>query len=856
MTNHPDIFDIAPDGLGAAPSAQRRQRPSAEPLQGQEAPKARKKPTQRPEQPRKPRQHAPTLAPWLTFLTGRKFRLGLGIVLAMLTVVMLIVSINFLKSGAADQSIVEGRTPAEIQMSGAEVSNAGGPVGAWLAHHLFIEGLGIGSFVIVFYTGVLALSLLGARRLHFWAFTFKCLFTAISLSIVFGLFLYDAETAFHWGGVHGRYINQWMMSMTGMLGTYALSITLISLLTVIYFTDLRAIYMSVTGRVSKARNEMAEAAARARQTPKEPVDLPEAEAPAPAPRPAAPTPVPEPAAPPAQPAPPTAGIEFTIDDDVEPSQPSQPASKPAKPVSGEPEFTINTVGLGENDGPLPELVAPFSIRDELSHYTFPTVDLLTERPTEPVFSAEEQEENKTLITKTLQDYGIAIARIEATIGPTVTLYEIVPAEGVRIAQIRRLEDDIARSLEALGIRIIAPIRGKGTVGIEVPNRRPQIVSMHTVVNSTEFRECRMELPMAIGATISNKIFIADLAKMPHLLVAGATGQGKSVGLNCIIASLLYKKHPGELKFVLIDPKMVEFSLYQRIERHFLAKLYDEEEAVVTQPSKALSTLSALCVEMDNRYELLKKAGVRNIVEYNDKFTRRVLNPEKGHRFMPYIVIIVDEFADLIMVAGKDVSLHIARIAQKARAVGMHMIIATQRPSTDIITGMIKANFPARIAFRVAQMVDSKTILDCPGANRLIGRGDMLFSHNSMMERVQCAFIDTPEVEALADFIGQQTAYSEAYILPEPENSGDGALAPGAVDLSKRDEHFDECARFVVQNTTASTSSLQRRFGIGYNKAGKIMDQLEAAGIVGPADGQRPRSVLVDSVALEALLRSL
>lgn len=361
--------------------------------------------------------------------------------------------------------------------------------------------------------------------------------------------------------------------------------------------------------------------------------------------------------------------------------------------------------------------------------------------------------------------------------------------------------------------------------------------------------------MALGATIKNEVFIEDLAKMPHLLVAGATGQGKSVGLNCIIASLLYKKHPGELKFVLIDPKRVEFSLYGKLENHFLAKLPEEDKAIVTEPSKALTVLESLCTEMDDRYDLLEKAYVRGIEEYNHKFAMHKLNPEKGHRYMPYIVVVVDEFADLIMTAGKDITIHIARIAQKARAVGIHMIIATQRPSTDIITGMIKANFPGRIAFRVAQMVDSKTILDRPGANRLIGRGDMLFSHNSKVERVQCAFIDTPEVESLVDFINNQIGYTSAYPLPEPKTEGGGAT-PGAVDLSRRDDMFDDCARFVVQNPTASTSSLQRRFSIGYNKAGKIMDQLEAAGIVGPADGQKPRNVLVDSIMLETILRSL
>ncbi len=562
---------------------------------------------------------------------------------------------------------------------------------------------------------------------------------------------------------------------------------------------------------------------------------------------------------------------FSIDDIEDEPVNVKSEHKPSatRSATDGPEFSIKATPIGGQDtkeaDAAPDSIdtddaqesglQPYSIRDELSHYMFPAPNLLIDRPNTDTIDPVEQEENKNMIVSTLEQYNIAVSRIEATIGPTVTLYEIVPAPGVRIQQIKRLEDDIARSLEALGIRIIAPIPGKNTVGIEVPNRNPQTVSMFSVINSAKFRECKMQLPMALGATINNDIFIEDLAKMPHLLVAGATGQGKSVGLNCIIASLLYKKHPGELKFVLVDPKMVEFSLYSRLENHYLAKLPDEEEAIVTDPNKALSTLASLCVEMDNRYELLKAASVRNLEEYNRKFSERRLNPEKGHRYMPYIVVVVDEFADLIMTAGKDISMYIARIAQKARAVGMHMILATQRPSTDIITGMIKANFPGRIAFRVAQMVDSKTILDRPGANRLIGRGDMLFSHNSKIERVQCAFIDTPEVEALVDHIYNQIGYPSAYLLPEPQNENSG-LAPGAIDLSKRDEMFDDCARFVVQNPTASTSSLQRRFSIGYNKAGKIMDQLEAAGIVGPADGQRPRSVLVDHIQLEDILRSL
>lgn len=495
---------------------------------------------------------------------------------------------------------------------------------------------------------------------------------------------------------------------------------------------------------------------------------------------------------------------------------------------------------------------PYDHRAELSRYKFPTIDLLEDRPSGAIIDMEEQQANKERIEKTLLDYKIPISRIEATVGPTVTLYEIVPAEGIRISQIKRLEDDIALSLSALGIRIIAPIPGKGTVGIEVPNNDPQTVSMRSVIGSRKYQECKMALPMAMGATISNDIFIADLAKMPHLLVAGATGMGKSVGLNAIITSLIYKKHPSELKFVLIDPKMVEFSLYGKLERHYLAKLPNEDEAIITDMGKVIQTLNSLCVEMDNRYELLRNANVRSLEEYNRKFTERKLNPENGHRYLPYIVVVVDEFADLIMTQGKEVETPISRIAQKARAVGMHMILATQRPSTNVITGLIKANFPGRIAFRVIQMVDSRTILDCPGANQLIGRGDMLFSHNGSMERVQCAFISTEEVEAITEYIDDQIGYEHAYFLPEyvPEEAEGGAIAGASME---RDSLFDEAARFVVSRQMGSTSSLQRQFGIGYNRAGKLMDQMEAAGIVGPVNGAKPRNILVDMMSLDSIL---
>ncbi len=487
---------------------------------------------------------------------------------------------------------------------------------------------------------------------------------------------------------------------------------------------------------------------------------------------------------------------------------------------------------------------------ELSHYKRPGIDLLNEiEQNGQNYDILEQEANKERIIRALGQFDIQISRIEATVGPTVTLYEIVPAEGTRIAKIKRLEDDIAMTLSARGIRIIAPIPGKGTIGIEVPNHDAQTVSIHSILSSKAFQETKYELPMAMGATISNEVYIADLAAMPHILVAGATGQGKSVGLNTIIASLLYKKHPAELKFVLIDPKRVEFSLYNSLERHFLAKLPDEEEAIVTNMDNVVKTLNSLCVEMERRYDLLKDAHVVKITKYNELFVQKKLNPEKGHRYLPYIVIIVDEFADLIMVAGKQVETPLARIAQMARAVGMHMIIATQRPSTNVITGLIKANFPGRVAFRVSQMVDSKTILDRPGANQLIGRGDMLFSHNGSIDRVQCAYIDTKEVHRICNFIENQAGYEHAYYLPEPLiDENEGGLSIGMSSYSTdRDPLFEEAAKTIVQTGVASTSSLQRRYAIGYNRAGKIMDQLEAAGIVGPATGGKPRTVLIDEL---------
>ncbi len=558
-------------------------------------------------------------------------------------------------------------------------------------------------------------------------------------------------------------------------------------------------------------------------------------------------------------------------EEYEPEQPSysekvitpepveQPEEEPEEePAHKEAEFKVDT---GQKDEILetPEdQLGEYDPTLDLSNYKFPTFSLLNKYDgQERIVDEEEQNANKRRIEETLNNYGIEIQSIVATVGPTITLYEIIPKQGVRISKIRNLEDDIALSLAALGIRIIAPIPGKGTVGIEVPNKDPQMVSMYSVIASRKFQDCKFDLPVALGKTITNEIFMLDLTKMPHILVAGATGQGKSVGLNAILTSLLYKKHPAQLKFVLIDPKKVEFNIYSHIEQHFLAKLPDEEEAIITDVTKVVATLNSICKEMDERYDLLKAASTRNIKEYNAKFQARRLNPEKGHKYMPYIVVVVDEFGDLIMTAGKEVELPIARIAQLARAVGIHMIIATQRPSTNIITGIIKANFPARIAFRVSSMIDSRTILDASGANQLIGRGDMLFSQGSDMVRIQCAFVDTPEVEQVCDFIGDQVGYPTAFLLPEyvPEGSEDSGV--GEVDLRNRDSMFEDAARMVIASQQGSTSMIQRKFSIGYNRAGRIMDQLEAAGIVGPFEGSKARQVLVmDETHLQTILATL
>ena len=525
--------------------------------------------------------------------------------------------------------------------------------------------------------------------------------------------------------------------------------------------------------------------------------------------------------------------------------------------TGEKEEKATGKNLAGENG---SLSTPYDPKLDLENYHYPTLDLLKKYDDDgkPYIDMAEQNANKKRIVDVLRNFGVEISSIKATVGPTITLYEITPAPGVRISRIRNLEDDIALSLSALGIRIIAPIPGKGTIGIKVPNAKPNIVSMESILNSKKFQETTMELPCALGKTITNEVFMFDLAKAPHLLVAGATGQGKSVGLNAIITSLLYKKHPSELKIVLVDPKKVEFSVYSSIEKHFLAKVPDDNaDPIITDVTKVVRTLNSLCKEMDTRYDLLKIAQARNIKEYNKKFISRQLNPENGHRFLPYIVVVIDEFGDLIMTAGKEVELPIARIAQLARAVGIHMIIATQRPTTNIITGTIKANFPSRIAFRVGAMIDSRTILDRPGAQQLIGRGDLLYLNGGEPVRVQCAFVDTPEVERINTFISQQQGYTSAFELPEPDTA-DGDLGEAAdVDMSHLDPMFEDAARLIVMNQSGSTSLIQRKFAIGYNRAGRLMDQLERAGVVGAAQGSKPREVLIqDEVSLENILNQL
>ena len=787
-----------------------------------------------------------------------------GSILLVISLLMLLSFSSHIFTGAEDQGLIEAHAHEGF-------ANYAGSIGAYCADFWMNQCFGFAAFFIPIFLLAASMKLTKAYHIRLWKWFLHCAFLTFWVSISSSYFLDNLISRIpSWsflnpGGHHGQYIVERLTQSAGSFGVF-LIILLSALVYFIYLSKTTIIF------VRKLLNPVDYIKSKIPQTPfkrgnsnsEDSAVNPTTETP----EPVSPSPEKEEETEDTVPENETS-TQATIDFDLTPTTSSKPVQTepvvPKAPPSAVPvlkdtdipldiaettqEETANSNGKGA--------LEPFDPKLDLENYKYPVLELLNRyEETGSGIDMEEQNKNKDQIIEVLQNFGVGISSIKATVGPTITLYEITPAKGVRISKIKNLEDDIALSLSALGIRIIAPIPGKGTIGIEVPNARPQMVSMESILNSKKFQEADMELPIALGKTITNEVFMVDLAKMPHLLVAGATGQGKSVGLNAIITSLLYKKHPAELKFVMVDPKKVEFSIYSPIENHFLAKVADEPgEAIITDVNKVVQTLKSLCQEMDSRYDLLKKARARNLKEYNTKFKNRQLNPENGHRFMPYIVVVIDEFGDLIMTAGKEIELPIARIAQLARAVGIHTIIATQRPTTNIITGTIKANFPARMAFKVSSMIDSRTILDRPGANQLIGRGDMLFLSGSEPVRVQCAFVDTPEVEHIANYIARQQSYAGPFELPRVEIEGEEST--GNVDMGNLDPLFEEAAHMIVNTQQGSTSMIQRKFSIGYNRAGRLMDQLEKAGIVGSAQGSKPREVLcVDETDLEMRLNNL
>ena len=797
-----------------------------------------------------------------------------GLMLVIFSVYLLLAFSSFFFTGAADQSIIDSGNPADLAAVNNHVKNYAGSRGAQLASYLINDCFGLSSFFILVFLAVAGLKLMRVRIVRLWKWFIGCTLLLVWFSVFFGFAFMDhyQDSFIYLGGMHGYNVSRWLISQVGVPGVW-LILLITAICFFIYISARTIIWLRKLFALSfLKRKKKEEAAALPEGEDGEELTNPQPQEvefnikrtykQTPPPAPVMDILADEPEAPLNQP---DATDDVTLEDEdvndevtmvFEPTVANTPPlAELADVADDEPGFEIEpAVGEEEYKGPEME---PYNPTKDLENYRFPSIDLMKHfENDDPTIDMDEQNANKDRIINTLRSFGIEISTIKATVGPTVTLYEITPEQGVRISKIRGLEDDIALSLSADGIRIIAPIPGKGTIGIEVPNKNPKIVSGQSVIGSKKFQESKYDLPIVLGKTITNEVFMFDLCKMPHVLVAGATGQGKSVGLNAIITSLLYKKHPAELKFVLVDPKKVEFSIYSVIENHFLAKLPDGGEPIITDVTKVVQTLNSVCVEMDTRYDLLKMAHVRNVREYNEKFINRRLNPEKGHRFMPYIVVVIDEFGDLIMTAGKEVELPIARIAQLARAVGIHMIIATQRPTTNIITGTIKANFPARIAFRVSAMMDSRTILDRPGANRLIGKGDMLFLQGADPVRVQCAFIDTPEVEEITKFIARQQGYPTPFFLPEyvTEDSGNDV---GEVDMGRLDPLFEDAARLVVIHQQGSTSLIQRKFSIGYNRAGRIMDQLEKAGIVGPTQGSKARDVLcIEDNDLEMRLNNL
>ena len=774
----------------------------------------------------------------LTFLRDERFRYAAGIMLTMIAVYMLLVLVSYCFNWQADQDF----RWADV-FSGPEiiVNNQGGKLGAWISDLFINRWFGLPSLLFPVLLIVWAARFFHVNMFRTWALTRNILIMVILLSVTLGL-IFGSGSGFLGsgpGGSHGYHLSRWLIASLGGVGTsflLAILFSVFAIFTTPVLHKIRERKMQFR-KLQKEEEEREESNAAGQKFTDEDISDPV-----------------------------VAGEKdeqesreegFIVHEHDQKSPAGETGPSASKHDTGDVEITVEQQQAEDHirgDGPGGE-VQDYDPTLELPHFKLPPLGLLQDYDTgDTTVTNEELISNKNRIVETLASYKIKIDKIKATIGPTVTLYEIVPAPGIRISKIKNLEDDIALSLAALGIRIIAPIPGKGTIGIEVPNQTPRMVSMKSILGSRKFQESDFELAIAMGKTISNETFTFDLTRLPHLLVAGATGQGKSVGLNAIIASLLYKKHPAQLKFVLVDPKKVELSLFSRIENHYLAKLEDTEEAIITDTQKVISTLNALCAEMDNRYDLLQKAHVRNIKEYNKKFISRKLNPEKGHRYMPFIVVVIDEFADLIMTAGRSIETPISRLAQLARAIGIHLVIATQRPTTNIITGVIKANFPARIAFRVTSGIDSRTILDGPGADQLIGRGDMLFLSGNEPIRLQCAFIDTPEIDELTEFISEQKGYDGPMELQSvDEDSGDSR----EIDLKKRDDLFEEAARLVVQHQQGSTSLIQRKLALGYNRAGRIVDQLEAAGILGPPEGSKARQVLArDDFSLEQILNDL
>lgn len=920
-------------------------------------------------------------------LKDKRWKVAIGIILILLATYLCISTFSYFTTAANDQSELENTTLTQlVNTTGGEIENIGGPAGALFSHRLFTYGLGVGVIPIFIYLILVGIWLLDIRKCNFWSLTFKTLLLAVTLSIVFGLIFYKANTVVPPGGYHGYYINNLLIRYFSWLGAVCVSLALIGCVVGVFFYDLvklwrkyrdaaekrrirrrsieeermRILYATdkkiadSNATVDKSQNELQNAEEENGETADnnlkveddplavlvreentittepeqesdtqfydveeldepdngvivtdEPYDEPSVREETekedkPAVADSTENAKETPASSPFKSIDPSGSLygalklteggaeiklsksgkkadgetqqtEKTMDPDQESAEDTSNVSveksngmeihaedgttgedsekeKEDKDILTIQEGAKIEKGSGDN--------SHFDPTAELSMFTMPTVDLLINRPIkEDNVDISEIEDKKNQIIEALSKYGIGISKIEATVGPTVTMYEIVPAEGVKIATIKRLEEDIAMALAALSTRIIAPIPGKSAIGIEVPNRDPQTVSVRTIFESKDFQESHYELPLALGTTIDNRVFIADLAKMPHLLVAGATGKGKSVGMNVIINSLLYKKHPSELKLVLIDPKMVEFYPYRKLDKHYLAQVEDAENAIITDTSKVVETLNSLCVEMDDRYKLLQLAEVVKITDYNELIKKKKLSKAEGHKYLPYIIVVIDEYADLLMTAGKEIENPIARLAQKARAVGIHVIIATQRPSANIITGVIKGNFPARIAYKVTSNVDSNIILGNSGAFQLIGNGDMLVSQDGELTRVQCAFISTDEIKNVAGFISNQGGFGHPFFLPEPPQTGDKNASSAGGDIGDEDPLLEEVARSVIASGVASTSNIQRRYSIGYNRAGRIMDQLQAIGIVGPPQGGKPRDILVDSYGLEEILRN-